>query len=132
MMPAAFTLRTRSLPPSLMYRFPAESVATQVGTLSPALGPGPPSPEKEREPLPATVVMMPLTDTLRTLELPPSAIYKLPALSNAMPKGVLSAALVAGPPSPEKDELPFPVMVEIVPFADTLRILLAPSPPSEM
>jgi hypothetical protein len=35
---------------------------------------GPPSPEKERVPLPATVVMMPPADTLRILELPPSAM----------------------------------------------------------
>jgi hypothetical protein len=76
--------------------------------------------------------MIPFDDTMRILEFPPSAMYKLPALSRAMPRGPFSAAAVAGPPSPEKEKLPLPAIVEIVPFVDTLRILLAPSPPSEI
>ena len=52
-------------------------------------------------PLPATRVIVPAIDTLRTSLSPPSAMYRFPARSIATPPGKLSWALVAGPPSPQ-------------------------------
>jgi len=57
----------------------------------------PPSPEKPRVPLPATVVMIPFGATLRMRAL--SAMNRLPCASTAMPVGTI-VALVAGMPSP--------------------------------
>ncbi len=72
---------------------------------------------------PATVVMMPLTSTFRIVLLPTQAIYMSPALSSAIPKGYASCALVAGPPSPAKPELPgVPATVVMMPLVLTLRI----------
>src|SRR3990167_5951120 len=53
-----------------------------------------------------------------------SAMYRLPAESTATPQGVLSWALVAGPPSPEKPVPPFPATVEMIPPGVTLRMRL--------
>jgi hypothetical protein len=47
----------------------------------------------------------------------------LPAESKVNPSGVLSNALVAGPPSPENRKAPPPAIVVIVP-PDTFRIRL--------
>ena len=45
----------------------------------------PPSPKEQQLPLPATVVMIPLGETMRTRELLLSAMYKLPDASTAKP-----------------------------------------------
>jgi len=72
MVPPGVTLRIRMFPRSAMNRFPAASTATATGANNSADVAGPPSPEKPPmpscapKPLPATVVMMPLVDTLRT------------------------------------------------------------------
>jgi hypothetical protein len=58
-------------------------------------------------------------------------MYKLPLLSTAIPKCPLNAganaALVAGPPSPEKPLVPFPATVLMTPAAFILRILRLPA-----
>src|SRR5256885_16956012 len=51
-------------------------------------------------PSPATVVIVPFGETLRTRLLPLSAMYTLPAVSNARPVGRVRSADAAGPPSP--------------------------------
>jgi hypothetical protein len=68
-------------------------------------------------PVPATVVIIPvLAVTLRTTELPLSAIYMLFNPSIYTPHGALSLADVARPPSPEKPaELGVPTTVVIIP-----------------
>src|SRR5438876_199005 len=99
MIPLEETLRMRELYPSAKNRFPARSRATPADAYSQALMAGPPSPEKPKPPAPATVVMIPLEETLRMRGL--SAMKRFPALSTATPDG-LSRALIAGPPSPEK------------------------------
>ncbi len=97
---------------------PAASTAIVPGARE-AFRAGPPSPEEARFPLPATVVMMP-PDTLRMRKLPESEMKRLPAESTASPVGLLSEALVAGPPSPENPPMPLPATVVIRPF-ETLR-----------
>src|SRR6266404_3614358 len=82
-----------------------------------ALVAGPPSPENELLPDPATVVMVPSGLMRRTRALPTSAMKRLPAVSAARPRGSLSRALAAGPPSPEKPAWPVPATVRIVPGA---------------
>src|ERR1035438_3963196 len=54
-----------------------------------------------------------------------SAMYRLPAASKAMPEGLYSPALVAGPVSPLKPPVPFPATVVITPL-ETLRMRLLP------
>jgi hypothetical protein len=58
-------------------------------------------------PPPATVVIAPF-ETLRTVLLSKSAIYKLPAESTAIPVGKLNWALAAGPLSPPEPYVPLP------------------------
>ncbi len=81
---------------------------------------GPPSPEEPPVPLPATVVRMPLVDTLRMRLLELSAMKRLPALFTATLEEKKSEPLVAGPPSPEKPAVPLPATVETVPSRPTL------------
>ena len=86
----------------------------------------PPSPPKTLLPLPATVVMMPATVTLRTTLKPWSAMYGLPLPSTARLPG-FSLAAVAWPLSPLKASTPVPATVMITPvFAATLptRLLM--------
>src|ERR1700674_4673975 len=60
------TLRIRPLPRSAMKRFPEASTVTPEGTFNDAEVAGPPSPEKPKLPLPATVLMpLGLVDTSR-------------------------------------------------------------------
>jgi hypothetical protein len=61
----------------------------------------------------AGIVMEAVTLPMRPL--PPSVMYKFPAVSTAAPGGPPSAALVAGPPSPEKPLFPFPATVVRLP-----------------
>ena len=54
--------------------------------------------------------------------LPVSAMYKLPAASAAMPKGPLSEAELAGPPSPPKPADPLPATVVMMPVTASTRL----------
>src|SRR6478672_1439540 len=72
-------------------------------------------------PLPAKVVMMPLVSTLRTRLFSESAMYRLPAESNARPLGAFSFALTAGPPSPEKPARELPATKVMEPEASILK-----------
>src|ERR1700733_13805421 len=104
--------------------FPDASIATPAGILSMALVAGPPSPPKPEIPLPATVLIIPVTaSTRRTLlvELKPpppllatvqeSDKYMLPAESNFTSHGSASWAAVARTPSPP---VPPPATVVII------------------
>ena len=64
--PPGVTFRMRLLARSEMYRFPEASTARPFGVFNDADVAGPPSPEKPWVPLPATVEIIPLGDTLRT------------------------------------------------------------------
>src|SRR5207244_3982015 len=66
-------------------------------------------------PSPATVVIVPFGETLRTRLLPLSAMYTLPAESNARPVGRFRSAEVAGPPSPPYAARPVPANVTMLP-----------------
>src|SRR5712691_7204469 len=57
--PSGVILRTRLLPASATYRFPAESNDSPDGALSDAISAGPPSPKKRASPSPATVERIP-------------------------------------------------------------------------
>jgi hypothetical protein len=81
-----------------MKRFLEASTATPLMLFNDAEVAGPPSPEKPRDPLPATVVMMPSAVTFRILN--DSAMKRFPEASTATPEGLLIIAEVAGPPSP--------------------------------
>ena len=61
------------------------------------------------------VLIMPPVVTFLTRLLYVSAMYILPEESNAIPWGLSSPALVAGPPSPQKFPLPLPANVLIMP-----------------
>src|SRR5690242_20704856 len=122
MIPPA-TFRMRLLLVSTTYRFPAESTPTDPGELRDALVAAPLSPANVAVPLPATVVRTPLL-SFRTRLLFWSAIYKLPALSNAMPDGEFNDALSAGPPSPANPDVPLPATVVMMPALSTLRMRL--------
>ncbi len=121
MTPLVFTIRTRALRRSAIKRLPALSNAIPVGFCSCALVARPPSPLNPGVPVPATVVMTPLVFTIRTRALRRSAIKRLPALSNAIPVGFCSCALVAWPSSPPKLGSPVPAKVVMMPSVSTLR-----------
>jgi hypothetical protein len=63
--PDGDTFRIAMLLASAMYRLPVASTVTPVGVSSDALVATPPSPEYPANPLPATVLMIPLGLTLR-------------------------------------------------------------------
>ena len=107
-----------------MKRLAAASTAIPEGDCKDALVASAPSPEKPKLPFPATVEIRPLGVTLRIRLFPESAMNKLPALSTAMPAGQNREVPVAAPPSPEKELLPFPAMVEMIPPGVTMRIRL--------
>src|SRR5262252_9473471 len=104
-----------------MKRFPEASTASALGRENDAEVAGPPSPEYPSEPLPATVVMMPLADTFRIRSVP-SAMKRFPEPSTATAHGVDNDADVAGPPSPEYPGVPLPATVVMMPLGDTFRI----------
>src|SRR5207248_223186 len=118
------TWRMRLLPVSAITKPPSAVAATPLGKLSWAAVAGPPSPEKPDVPLPATVVIVPADETRRMRLLLKSAIRKPPSAVAATPEGALSWAAVAGPPSPEKPDVPLPATVVIVPAGETRRMLL--------
>src|ERR1017187_950223 len=106
-----------------MYRLPVESAFTPWGLANCALVAGPPSPEKPGDPVPATLVIVPSGATLRMRWFQQSAMYKLPALSTAMPCGLpLNWALVPGPPSPEKPGDPVPATRVNTPLVSILKM----------
>ncbi len=55
------------------------------------------------------------TVTFRMRLLPCSAMYTLPDVSNATPKGWFNVADVANPVSPLKPEVPVPAIVVMIP-----------------
>src|SRR5437763_17184651 len=108
-----------------MNRLPPASTDTPVGPLNFDSVAGPPSPEKPDSHWPAIVLMIPLTETLRTVLRTGSAMYRLPVPSTASPDGTPMCASVAGPAAlergPVSDE-PLPAIVAMIPLAETLRI----------
>src|SRR5437764_731873 len=97
-------------------------MATPKGVLSFALVAAPPSPQVgavvHGVPLPATRMIVPAGEILRTSWSPVSATYTFPAASTVTPAGKLSWALVAAPPSPQAGAVvhgvPVPAIVQIV------------------
>ncbi len=84
-----------------MYRFPEESTAMPVGWFRIALLAAPPSPLKPSEPLPTTVLILPLAaSTMRMRASWRSVMYRLAAASSAMEYGSIKPARVAAAPSP--------------------------------
>src|SRR5215472_19347793 len=116
-MPLVDTFRTRPLPVSAMYMFPAASAAIPEGAERLALVASAPSPSAQHVTPPATVVMIPVVETLRIAF--PSAMYMFPAESKVNPSGVREAK-VACPPSPfPVDGFPPPATVLIVKLCPT-------------
>src|ERR1017187_4129964 len=126
MIPLVEIRRTDQLFWSAMYRLPDESMAMLVGYVKVAWAAGPPSPCQPVVLLPAMVVTIPvLAVTMRMRWLRRSAIYRLPDLSTAIPAGLASRALVAGPPSPANPPAPpSPATVVMIPLVSTFRTLL--------
>src|SRR5262245_11322821 len=104
--PVGETRRTRLLLESAIRKPPSAVTDTAFGDHSRAAVAGPPSPEKPSVPLPATVVIVPVDETLRIRLLIASAIRNPPSRVAATATGRSSLALVAGPPSPEKPSWP--------------------------
>src|SRR5690349_23780693 len=97
--PFVATFRILKLPASGINRFPAVSIPIrdpEEDRARDAEVAGPPSPPKQKhEPLPATVVIMPLIPTFRILPLPESVMYRFPAASKVRPVGYESCATFA-------------------------------------
>jgi hypothetical protein len=87
MIPLVDTFRMRLLEASAKKRFPEASTAMVVGSHNDAAVAGPPSPEKPWVPLPATVVIIPPTDTFRIRLLLESAMKRFPEASRATLSG---------------------------------------------
>ena len=77
--PLPSTLRTRQLKLSEIYRCPFASSSRPAGLRIDASTAGPPSPEYQPVPVPATVTMMPSTPILRMRWLLLSVRYRLPS-----------------------------------------------------
>ena len=83
---------------------------------------GPPSPEYPVSPMPATVVMTPVSASMRrTRPMVPSARKMSPPGPWATALTESMQALVAGPPSPLSHWKPVPAMVWMVPPSSTRR-----------
>jgi hypothetical protein len=120
MTPAADTRRMRLLPVSAIRNPPPGSGETPRGWFSRTAGsvagrPSPPKPPAAPTagPAPATVAIAPPAPTRRMRWLEVSAIRKPPPSSGATSEGLVSSALVAGPPSPPKPPVPLPAAVSI-------------------
>ncbi len=113
-------LRTRLLPMSPTYKLPVLSSVIGNGLLNCACRAAPLSPAKPVAPVPAMVEIFPPL-TLRIRWLTESTINTVPEESTAMPPGKFRLAAVAEPPSPEKDALPFPATVVMVPLVASMR-----------
>ena len=122
MMPVpAATRRTRRPIESAMITFPLGSTASATGYCRLALVAAPPSPLDADTPLPANVVMTPVTpSTLRTRLLSLSAISTRPPSPTATPEGKRRRALVAAPPSPLNPNDPLPASVVTIPVAASI------------
>ncbi len=115
------TRRTTELPKSAMYKFPDWSRAIPVGELSIASAAGPPSPVYPGTPVPTTVVIDvvrrnladPIVPLIRNKEVAQS-VHRYIRRDRSQP---MSQARL----SPEKDGLPFPAMVLIMPWVSILR-----------
>src|ERR1035441_9951140 len=107
---------------SAIYTLPALSAAIPEQNMA-ALIAGPPSPEKPGSAVPAYMLIMPAVFTL--LMMLACEIYRLPAPSTAVLRGLM-VALVAGPPLPASPLVPPPAMVLMVPEALTLRMRWLP------
>jgi len=113
---ATTTLRTALFDSSATYRVaPDASTATPRGLLNCAAAPAPSA--KPDEPLPASDVTAPAGVTTRTLWLPVSATYRLPAASSARPVGDDRRATVPVPST--LPALPPPTNVVTPPVAMT-------------
>src|SRR5690349_16018889 len=84
-----------------------------LGYHSIALVAGPPSPLNPATPVPATVEIAPVGETLRITWFTASTIYMLPAASNTVSAGSYRLAFTAAPPSPLYPGAPFPATVTI-------------------
>jgi hypothetical protein len=93
---------------------PADRNAVQERPVA-ARAAGPLSPLTLKEPLPATVEMMPSGPMRRSRRLLLSAMYTLPSDATASCRELESFAWVAGPPSPLKPCIPFPAKVVMMP-----------------
>jgi hypothetical protein len=111
----ASTRRIRWLSVSAMSTSPSARTATPAGLRRWAAVAAPPSPEKLEVPVPATVEMMPVADTLRMRSLPVSAMRNPPSAVGVTARGSLSAALVAAAPSPAYELAPDPATVVMEP-----------------
>ena len=135
-MPLGDTFRIRWLKVSAMKILPEPSTATapppllKAETCKEAEVAGPPSPEK-----PIGSVACDGRDDAVGRHLPDSLVVgvrdeKIPGTIHGDAGGVdrdlvdLSAAEVAGPPSPEKPWVPLPATVVMIPLGDTFRIRL--------
>jgi len=98
--PAALTRRTTRLFVSAMRKPPSPVDATAVGPLIVAEVAGPLSPVYPAVPFPATVVITPAGETLRTRLLFPSAMSTLPSGIAATSVGPLTRATMAWKLSP--------------------------------
>ena len=116
--PEDVTLRTLLLAESATNTFPELSTAMPIGRLKDALVIAPSA--NAAEPPPASVVTTPVEDTLRMRLLPVSATNTLPALSTAIPSGLLNVAAeafpLADPPTP------LPATVVTTPAEVTIRM----------
>src|SRR3990172_5554260 len=112
------TRRTRWLEVSAMNTLPPPSTATPIGEPSRAPAAAAPSPENPAIPVPAIVLINPVTASIRrTRWLEASAMNTLPTPSTATPYGKFSWAPVAAAPSPENPEGPVPAIVLMSPAA---------------
>jgi hypothetical protein len=105
--------RTTWLPASATHTLPSERWVTVNGLNRRDCWLGPPSPVYPTTPSPATVVMMPSGQSLRTRLLFHSAIQSPPSAAGATPLGCMSWASRARPPSPLAPETPVPATVKI-------------------
>src|SRR5580658_187509 len=98
-----------------MYKAPEESTAMACGLLNAVA----------TQQKPATVVTTPFAATFRIRLLRKSAMYRLPELSTASPCGRFNSAEVAGPPSPEDPDVPFPAKRVKTPLGVSLKTRLS-------
>src|SRR5215475_695119 len=96
--PSRLIRRATLLNESAMYRRPETSAAAAAGERHACVA-GPPSPQNQAVPLPATVLMMPSAVTFRSRALTGSEMYRSPAGVSMIPSANTQPA-DAGPPSP--------------------------------
>ena len=107
---------------------PLGATATLLGALRLALVAAMPLPKLPATPLPASVVIVPAAETMRTRLSFESLMTKPPVGIGATLLGPFSLAAVAGPPSPQAlvgvgQGTPVPATRVMTPVADTFRTL---------